>query len=175
MQADTATRFYSRKHPVTNTFWENVQQALTDLPGDPKPACKGFYFAEYDPLNGLSIEAIGEIPEDKKFKYMYFATKKVLQTLYKGTSRSQEFMNKKMDQYIGGVIINGYGAGISGHDSLIDEALSVLWLHANKPQLSIIQHENPWEQMCLNAMEWQRTQAYKNPWIEIIGKRMINF
>ena len=175
MQDQATIRFYSTKQPRTKTFWENMQQALTDLPGDPKPECEGFYIATYDEFIGLTLEAIGYIPEEKKNKYMYFATKKVLQCMYKNATHSQEFADEKLDQFPGGVFIDEFGAGVSGHDPLIDEAIAVLWLFSNQPTLSKVQHENPWQQLYDDAMDWQRKHAYDNPWIEIIAKRMVDF
>ena len=133
MTSGTIARFFSHKHKRSNTFWENLQQALTDLPGDPKPACEGFYFADYNEITGFTLEMIGEIPVEKRPKYMYFASKKVLQCMYLNAERSQEFADETKEQYPGGVNIKGYAAGVSGHDSLIDEAISVLWLFSNQP------------------------------------------
>ena len=176
MQQITRAFFFSRKHPQTNPFWENLQQAITDLPNDPKPDCEGFYFANWNmETKELTTEAIGIIPENKLLKYLYFATKKVMQTVLFGRTRSAEFKNENLDQYIGGVCICGHAAGVSGHDSLIDEAIAILWLYFHKSDLWQITDPDPWKQMLLNAQTFQNEQAKDNVWITIIGERMLNF
>lgn len=120
--------FKSQFHPEMNEFLFLLQEALDRLPNNPKPQCKGFYLCDYDASSdALTVERIGDVPIEKYKKYFKFAMKKVTQTLEFGAVRSKEFENDKLEQYPGGVSFANGATGISGHESMIDEAGSILW------------------------------------------------
>lgn len=110
-------------------FWERLLLALENLPDNPKPNCKGFYSAEYCKVNKImTVEKIGFVPAEKDFKYLHLAAKKATQTLLFGKVRSKEFENSDLEQYAGGVNIYEGSNGTSGHDAIIDEAISAIRL-----------------------------------------------
>ncbi|MFA6523929.1 MAG: hypothetical protein WC264_01255 [Candidatus Paceibacterota bacterium] len=136
-------KFSSKAHPLMNSFLVYLQQALENLPNNPKPMCEGFYLAYYNPKkNTLITEKIGTVPAEKDFKYLHFACKKVTQTLQKNAIRSKNFENNDLEQYPGAFAIKTpsgtFCAGVSGHESMVDEAISILWLIAKK----LISNEN---------------------------------
>ncbi len=133
MKDSTYRPFFRSEHPEENSFWEYLQEALAQLPNNPKPDCHGFYFAEYNHQTGiLRAEKIGSIPEEKELKLLYFVTTKVTEALYSPKNRS-EIISSGDFKKLRGVCINGHCAGISNHHSLIDEAIATLWLFANEP------------------------------------------
>ncbi len=137
----------SKVHPEMNNFFLRLERALQNLPNNPKPECKGFYLAFYDGQTGITTcEPLGFIPEEKRFKYNYFAQKKCAQTLYLNKRRSKAFAKDKLEQYAGGIrcdyvpankenVVKGKiidCAGVSGHESMVDEAIAALFIIARR-------------------------------------------
>lgn len=177
--------FVSKQHPLMNPFLQHLQTVLESLINNPKPECEGFYLAYFNPRKNLLIaEKIGFVPLEKEYKYLCIACKKATQTIYLKKIRSKEFENDKLEQYQGGFVIytldGPFSAGVSGHDSAIDEAISILWLIAKKiiresdatyafvasrKFYTLIKHE---------ATNIQSEYAPDNKWINIIAEMMEN-
>lgn len=177
------TDFISRRQPLMNNFLFQLEQTLANLPNNPKPTCKGFYLADYDPTTKeLLVEKVGSVPPEKDLKYLHYATKKVTQTLLFGATRSKEFENNDLEQYPGGFALKTslgtYGTGVSGHESMIDEAISVLWQVAKKiiresdASNAFVASKRFYSKITSEAEEIQRTLAPDNKWIAIIAKMM---
>ncbi len=170
-------KFKMDSYRALDPFWERLQKALENLPGNPKPDCKGFYFAWYcHKTNKMVCEKIGFIHPDKKFKYMHFSSKKVTQTLLFKKIRSKEFENNELEQYPGGIdILNGC-AGTSGHDSMIDEAISVLFLIADSfvalYGYPFLNTEEFYEKLNKTAIKIEERYAPDNRWISFISTLM---
>ncbi len=149
-----------------------LEIALKNLPDNPKPQCKGFYLAYYYKYGDtLTVEKIGDVPVEKQMKYFQFAVKKVMQTLSFGKIRSKEFENDTLEQYPGAItLINGC-AGVSGHESMIDEAISTLWLIAIHNSGSMSNFNN-WEVFLETARIIGESVAPDNKFIPIIAKLM---
>ncbi len=176
-------------HPEMNHFLWRLQYALENLPNNPKPSCEGFYLAYYNPWKStLVTEKFGYVPQDKDFKYMHFAGKKVTQTLLFGAKRSKDFENNDLEQYPGAITMNGldsdliFCAGVSGHDSMVDEAISALWLVAKQFMAEnfrsgmLISHSNDKFFFYLKerAEEMQKRVAPDNSWIVPIAEIMMH-
>ena len=121
----------SKVRPSMNIFFERLRLALQNLPNNPKPECGGFCLAFYKEDTGVTTcESLGFIPDDKKFKYNYYAQKKCAQTLFLKKNRSKEFEHKNLEQFPGGIKIGKDCAGVSGHDSMVDEAIAAVFIFA---------------------------------------------
>ena len=175
--------FKSELHPEMNSFLVRLQKALENLPNNPKPECEGFYLAYYNALkNTLTVEKIGIVSVIKEFKYLQFACKKLTQTLFFGAMRSKEFENNDLEQYPGSFIINTefgpFGVAVSGHDSMIDEAISVLWLIAKRIIEQNLKHkgyriEDFLYDISIEAKRIQKEFAPDNEWISKISIQMV--
>jgi len=164
-----------------NPFLFILEYALENLPNNPKSACKGFYLAYYNPKkNTLVAEKIGIVPAEKDLKYLNLACKKVTQTLLNNSVRSKDFENNDLEQYPGAFAINTpsgtFCAGVSGHDSMVDEAISILWLLAKKiiSENSSIPVFTGSQEFCsllrAEAYCMQETMAPDNKWIGMIAE-----
>ncbi|KKQ35537.1 MAG: hypothetical protein US50_C0012G0002 [Candidatus Nomurabacteria bacterium GW2011_GWB1_37_5] len=165
--------FESKVHLKMNWFLGRLKNALKNLPDNPKPSCTGFYLCDYDHDTGLLIaEQIGIIPEEKKAKYFQFAIKKVMQTLSFGKTRSKEFENNALEQYPGAIKLYLNCAGVSGHDSMVDEAISVLWLITKELQGRVYDDDNYefWLEVFGISLNIQKELVPDNKWISIIAK-----
>lgn len=160
--------FESALHSNMNEFLMRLEVALGNLPNNPKPECKGFYLAYYD-REKLTVEKIGDVPAEKEFKYLKFAVKKVMQTLEFKKIRSKEFADDALGQYPGAIALTNGCAGVSGHESMVDEAISALWLIYINSVWSI-QKENHWEVFLETARIIEATTASDNKWISIIAE-----
>lgn len=170
-------KFSLESYRLMDPFWERLQKVLENLPGNPKPTCEGFFFAWYSfPLKRMIVEQIGIVPSDKKFKYLHFATKKVTQTLLFGKTRSKEFENNDLEQYPGGIKLYDGCAGTSGHESMVDEAISTLFLIAEyfttRYSPRFIEQKEFWVKLNDFAQENQKMHAPDNKWIGIIAELM---
>lgn len=177
------TNFFSKQYPEMNHFLSYLEKALENLPDNPKPACQGFYLAYYNPKkNKLVAEKIGTVPVEKEFKYLNFACKKATQTLLLNAVRSKDFENNDLEQYPGAFVIKTpagpFCAGVSGHESMIDEAISALWLIAKKIESeSVSTHVTGstrmfYSQLRIEAERAQRESASDNKWISVIAGLM---
>jgi hypothetical protein len=179
------TKFVSKLHPEMNPFLSRLQNVLENLPENPKPSCEGFYLSYFNSKKGTLVsEKIGMIPDEKEFKYLHFACKKVTQTLREGATRSKQFENNDLEQYPGAFAIDTssgtFCAGVSGYESMIDEAISALWLIAKK---IISEHDGSvaddftykpefFHKIKFEAKEIQDMYAPDNKWISIIADLM---
>ncbi|MFZ4648811.1 MAG: hypothetical protein ACOYMB_04275 [Patescibacteria group bacterium] len=170
--------FVSVMNPKMNGFLSILEKALEQLPNNPKPICEGFYLTEHDCTENITIiEEIGYVPKEKDSKYRHFSAKKVTQTLFFQKMRSKEFENEELEQYPGAVKYRNWCVGVSGHESMIDEAISTLWAIAKTVR------EGKWsEDFSIRdygvikemAELFQLNYAPDNQWITIIVRLMEN-
>jgi len=178
----------SKNDPMMNSFLFHLKYALENVLNNPKPLCEGFYLAYYDEKkDSTTIEKIGVVPEDKKSKYRHFASKKVTQTLLFGANRSKDFEDNNLEQYPGAIKLHDRYekliacAGVSGHDSMIDEAISALWLLGKR----ILDEERDcnnayassprfFGKLKYEAVQFQAQYALDNQWIVEIVEIMAN-
>ncbi len=126
-----------------NALNAKILAALLAMKNNPKPSCEGFYVCHYsqskskkgkDPV--IILFKVGVVPEEKQSKYQYFATKKAMESLYKRSQLSRNFAEDDIDKerYPGGIFRNLQSflkaIGVSGHDSMVDEALALIYHHA---------------------------------------------
>jgi hypothetical protein len=122
-------------------FVDKMWKIIQDLSDNPKPECTGFYLTHYDYDECISEQVLFyEVPKEKVYKYLYFSNKKTYQPMHEGVLLSRDIADEKLDQYPGGVNIApcdvlhlmniGGSVGISGHESMVDEAMSALILAA---------------------------------------------
>lgn len=176
--------FVSKHHPLMNPFLLRLQKALENLPNNPKPSCEGFYLADWDSKEEvLIVEKFGDVPHEKDYKYLHFAAKKATQVLYLKKYRSLEFANDSLEQYPGGVIIGSglNSSGTSGHESMVDEAISFLWSIARRlikrydglESLDVICKSRPFFYQILSDAEIIHEElAPDNQWIVKIASMM---
>ncbi len=156
-----------------NEFLRRLEIALTNLPGNPKPSCKGFYIAYYDRhKKATTAEKIGFVPDSKDFQYLHFSLKKATQTLFLNKIRSKDFENSDLEQYAGGVQLANGCAGVSGHDPLVDEAIAILWL-THKEFIFNYGTPNVFTILSKAAMLIEYTVASDNTWVGIIADRIV--
>ncbi len=170
----TTQTYVSKSFPEMNEFLRRLEIALQDLPGNPKPSCTGFYLSYFDKdKEFLSTEKIGFVSVEKDEKYWSFAIKKVIQTLYYKKTRSKDFENSDKEQYPGGIQLESGCAGVSGHDSLVDEAIALLWL-IHCEFIRDCGLKNQFGTLLKHAYQLENTIAPDNTWIAFIAERMIN-
>lgn len=167
--------FYSILHPQMNIFLQRLEVALEQMPNNPKPQCKGFYLTFFNKeTNYLTTEKIGIVPTEKNDKYFRFSLKKVLQTMEKGETLSRNFENDKLEQYPGAVNFQLGCTGISGHESMVDEAGSALWPIAFNLQQNygndFFQNMKKSEPIFMSFVESvSRSVTIDNPWVMTLG------
>lgn len=198
------TTFFSTIHPEMNLFWARLERALKDLPNNPKPSCEGFYVCDYNFLsNILNTEKIGVVPVMKEDKYRYFASKKVAETLYREKMLSRNFAenNEDLERFTGAFCLwlnspPNFGTGeyrndalemspgslslgircvgISGHDSMVDEAIAVLFLAAfgQRDNPLPFEHPNFWNYLYLKVLDFSKKNIPDNKWIGVIASEM---
>ncbi len=173
--------FESKQFPLLNDFLFRLQGVLKNIPNNPKSSCEGFYLTDYDSeRGGLISEKIGFVPAEKDSKYLYLSSKKVAQTLYLGKNRSKDFENTDLEQYPGGIIFrytpDVFGAGVSGHDSMIDEAIAILWsivrrlIKLNGFDQSFATKIKFYRLVVMEARQVQATLTPDNEWVVIIAE-----
>jgi ribosomal protein L29 len=170
--------FVSIYHPEMNYFFLRLQKALGNLPENPRPECEGFYFADFDPQKGLTAEEIGEAVAEKKSKYLHFACKKATEVLRYKAKRSKEFADDKAERYAGS-FASSYGCtGISGHDSMIDEAIAVLCeatkhvIRVNDSTNAFLASDEFFRSLRAIALTWSENYVPDNKWVDIIANLM---
>lgn len=171
----------SKVHPELNNFFQRLEKALNNLPDNPKPQCEGFFNAYYYNSTGITTcEPFGEIPPEKWFKYNYFAQKKCAQVQYLNKKnakcyRSKDFAmdDETLELFTGGVKMADDSSGTSGHDSMIDEAISAQRLIASTLQLIhgpifLTSHEFG-IRLQSHSRDFRKRFAPDNKWVSIIA------
>ncbi len=167
-------------YPEMNPFLLLLGQVLKNLPNNPKPACAGFCLTYFDYIKETIVsERIGNVPPEKEYKYFFLSTKKVTQTLLLGKNRSKDFQNKKLEQYPGAIRLFDNCAGVSGHDSMVDEATAALWLIVinylfSAKTIKPMEEEEFWTKVASTAKFVQTSVAPDNNWIYIMGEMLKN-
>ncbi len=175
------TPFVSKFHPEMNPFLTRLEKALENLPNNPKPACEGFFITEFDfQALTLTTEKIGYVPREKQEKYFKFSLKKVIQTLHFGKIRSKDFEDDKLEQYPGAIKVENDCAGVSAHESMVDEAISLIWqtikdvfiLHDSEP--SAMHNRNFWQVFRSVAQVNQQRLAPDNIWVIPLSELLVS-
>lgn len=181
--------FISKEHPLMNPFLSRLKFALANLPNNPKPECAGFYLCFFDPQKGkMTNERIGDVLHEKETKYSRLAFKKAFDTFYFKTTRSKDFADDDLERYAGGFRLKKDSGedlyvGVSGHESMIDEAISALWLlgknlldeYEDKGFVDIYASSDLFfQKIAIEANQLQNDFLPDNKWIKIISELMHN-
>lgn len=154
-------------------FLRRLEIALSNLPGNPKPSCKGFYLSDTEMGEaGLVTEKIGIVPAEKDEKYLQFSKKKVLQTIEFKAIRSKEFEDYVKEQYPGAIQWEYGCTGVSGHDALVDEAISALW-RIHRSFIRDFGTPTLFSTFSRKAAQFENKYTPDNTWVSLIAERMI--
>ncbi len=135
-----------------DAFNAKVLLALKNLPNNPKPQCEGFIVHDIVKYkNSINLIEntfqVGIVPNEKRTKYQYFANKKAMETRYRRTPLSRNFAEADVEKerYPGGIFRDmddiEKAIGVSGHDSMVDEALALIYHYAENAFCHVTQKE----------------------------------
>ncbi len=175
------------------TFFMNaLWKVLEGNPKNPNPDCPGCYIVHYDYDTGKTETILfRSVLKSNQYKYIYLAHKKTLQTVYKETLLSRDFLNEELEQAPGAVNIIpeivfavrhvGGCVGVSGHIPLVEEAISALLLTAKNSMVKIhadkhVCTEDLEKEFWVDfSFEFHRLcrKIYDNFWIKELGEALL--
>ncbi len=165
-----------------NALNAKILAALVAMKNNPKPTCEGFYVFHYsqprrdkDPI--ITLFKVGVVPEEKQSKYQYFATKKAMESAYRKSPLSRNFAEDDIDKerYPGGIFrslqYSLKAIGVSGHDSMVDEALALIYHHAENAFRHVTERaaNESWNVNFLARIK-NETQHFNNPFTEPLAE-----
>jgi hypothetical protein len=161
--------FKSVNFPEMDPFLYIMEKAINNLLGDKK--YNGFCVAYYDSAKETIVaEKIGKMNSKKTLKCFYLSAKKVVETMIFGAKRSKDFEDKKIERFSGAVCLYENCAGVTGQDSMLNEAIAVSWLIAkdylvNCQMVRPVKSEIFWRELSETAKYVEKHTTPDNGWV----------